>query len=419
MMDEPRRPAPTLPMIASLPSRRGKIVAVAVPAFLVGIILAAHRPLLGLLVRSRARALGVELAFDGLEASRGALRLTGVRASLTGVRGVRVTATALRLSTSFLSVTSVDGEGVAVSVEGSAGDRVLDLASWSGEHADTYRLRGSADKVRVEWRARSDTPAWLTMASGSFTADGTSARFLSTATSAFGVPMGTVGASFAVEAAGLTMEAGKRPGSEAPLVATLRTAAHPPELAVTLHPVELTALGTALGLSLPARGAVASGHANLTLDRAPTGLAGTASLELDGYVPPHPPALDAIVFGKKTTVRSRLHVREDRATVKLDELEVRAGKLDLKGSGTIVEEGNHAVVQADIGGPIPCAALARLLADDALGGALGSLAGAIAGRAVGGSAQVTLSIEADTRNLAAAKVKPRVGPGCEVKLPGL
>jgi hypothetical protein len=410
-------------MIASAPSRRGKIVAVAIPAFLVGVLVAAHRPLLGLWVRGRAQALGVELDFDGLEASRGALRLTGVRASLTGVRGVRVKATALRLDTSWLSVTAVDGEGVAVNVEGAASDRVIDLASWSGEHADTYRLRGSADRVRVEWRARPDTPAWLTMAGGSFTSDGAHARFLATTTSAFGVPIGTVGASVAVESTGLTMEVGKRSGGEAPVVATLRTAAHPPELAVTLRPVELTALGTALGLSLPVESPshppVASGHVNLTLDRAPAGIAGTVSLDLDGYVPAHPRALDAIVFGKKTTLRSSLRIREDRAAVKLDDLEVRAGRLDLKGSGAITEEGNHAMIRIEVAGPVPCADLARSAASDELGGALGGLAAEIAGRAVGGAAQVTVSVEADTRNLGAAKVKPRVGLGCEVKLPGL
>ena len=215
------------------------------------------------------------------------------------------------------------------------------------------------------------------------------------------------------------------PGGEAPVVATLRTASHPPELTVTLRPVELTALGTALGLSLPARGAVASGHANLTLGRAgprsslAAGVTGTVSLDLDGYVPAHPRALDAVVFGKKTTVRSRLRISEDRASVKLDDLEVRAGKLDLKGSGTIAEEGNHTMVRVEVGGPIPCADMARSGINDELGGALGALAGEIAGRAVGGSAQLTIAIEADARNLAAAKVKPRVGLGCEVKLPGL
>jgi len=427
-MDEPRPAAATLPMSPPPPrTRRGWIVAVGLPAFLVGVAIAAHGPLLGALVRHRAASLGVELAFDRLELGAAGVRLLGVRASLPGVHGVRVAASTLHLETSWLSLASVEGQGVAVTIEGPANDRVLELASWSSDHPGTLQLHGSATDVRVEWRARPDIPAWLTMAGGTVTADGKSARLVAATSSAFGVPTGALSASVVVDAAGVTLEAGKKPGGEAPVIATLRTSAHPPELSVTLRPVEVAGLGTALGISLPAHAGVASGHVELTLGRAP---AGTASLDLDGYVPAHPRALDGILFGKKTTVRSRLHVAEDRASVRLDDLEVRAGKLALKGSGTITEEGNrpgehprassddHAVIRLEIKGPIPCADLARGAASEELGGALGALAGELAGHAVSGSATVTVAIEADSRDLGAAKVKPKVGLGCEVKLPG-
>ena len=128
--------------------------------------------------------------------------------------------------------------------------------------------------------------------------------------------------------------------------------------------------------------------------------------------------LDGIVTGKKTTIRSRLHFSEDRATLKLDDLEVRAGRLDLKGSGSIADEAHHAMVRLDVSGPIPCADLARAAGQE-LGGLLGGLAGELAGGVVGGSAVLNVSIEADARELGAAKVKPRVGNGCGLKLPGL
>ena len=195
------------------------------------------------------------------------MRLTRARVKLSGVQGLKVTAASVRLGTRGLSVASIDAEGVAVTLDGPAGERVLEVASWSGEHADTYRLHGAATGVRLDWRARADAPAWLTMTGGSLTADGANARFTAAATSAFGVPMGGVGASFAVEASGVTIEAGKRAGAEAPVVAKLASSARPPTLALTLRPVELTALGTALGITLPAHGALASGRADLTLAR--------------------------------------------------------------------------------------------------------------------------------------------------------
>jgi hypothetical protein len=421
-MDEPRGPAATLPMIPTPPrSRRRWLLIAGVPVVLVAGLLAARGLLVERVVRWRAAALGVDLDFDDLELDGGGVRLSRVRASLDGVRGLRVTAGTVRLGTSWLSVTSVAAEGVSVAVEGPASDRILDLASWSSEHADTYRLPGTASGVRVEWRAREGTPAWLTMGGGSLTTDGKSARFLAATTSAFGVSMGAVGASFAVDAAGVTIEAGKKAGGEAPLTANLRTASgsqSSPELSVTLRPVELSALGSALGLSLPARGAIASGRADLTLGRAPGGASGTASLELDGWVPPHPQALDGLVFGRKTTLRSRLRVSEDRATVRLDEIELHAGRLALKGSGTIAEEGSHAMVRLELSGPIACAELVRAVAKEELG-VLGSLAGDMAQRVVGGTTVVSVSVEADARDLGAAKVTPKVGVGCAVKLPGL
>jgi hypothetical protein len=328
---------------------------------------------------------------------------------------VKVTASSVRLGRRGLSVASVDADGVAATVEGAATDRVLEVAAWSSDHPDTYRLSGSANNVRLEWRARADTPAWLTMTGGTFTTDGSNARFVATSTSAFGVPVGTVGASFSVDTSGLTIEAGKKQGGEAAVTASLKPAARPPTLALTLRPVELSALGTALGLSLPARGPVASGRADLTLGRAPAGMSGTASLDLDGWVPPHPKYLDGVVFGKKTAVRTHVHVSEDKAAIKLDDLDVKAGRLDMKGSGSIAEEGNHATVRLDVSGPIPCTDLARSVASQELGGIFGDLAG----RVVTGSATVTISVEADTRDLGAAKVKPKVGSGCELKLPGL
>jgi hypothetical protein len=326
----------------------------------------------------------------------------------------------------------VDAEDVAVTIEGAAGERVVDVASWSSDHAGAFRLRGSAKDARLEWRARTNTPAWLTMTGGSFTADGTSARFLATSTSAFGVPLGAVGASFALDAdqagghpqasgqgGGLTIEAGKRQGSDPPVVAVLKPAARPPTLGITLRPVEVSSLGTALGVPLPARGALASGRVDLTLGKAPAGISGTAALDLEGWVPQHPRSLDSLL-GKKSQIRSRLRVSEDRATIKLDELSVRAGRVDLKGAGTITEEGGHAVLRFEVEGPVPCADLARTMASQELGGGLlGGLAGEIAGGAIGGSASLKLSVEADTRDLGAARVTPRVGVGCKLQLPGL
>jgi hypothetical protein len=165
---------------------------------------------------------------------------------------------------------------------------------------------------------------------------------------------------------------------------------------------------------------MASGKVDLTLGKGAAGITGTASLDLDGWVPQHPRALDSLLANRKTSLRTRLKVSEDRATIKLDDLDVRAGRVELKGSGSVTEEGNHAVLRADVSGPLPCAELARTMAQRELGGGfLGDLAGELAGGTVSGSATVRVSVEADARDLGAAKVTPRVGAGCKLGLPGL
>jgi hypothetical protein len=394
------------------PSWRRRAVAAAIPAALVAALIAAHRPLLGFAARRKAAALGVDLDFDSIEIARGAVRIQGVRAAPSGVHGVRLSARAARVGTSFLSVTSVDMEGAALDIEGSAAARVLELAAWSSEHADAYRVRAAASEVSVSVRGHAGIAPWLTLRGGYFTSDGQSARFTAAEGAALGVPLGQVSAGFTVDATGLALDLGK-----GLVTARLRTDARPPALDISLKPIEIGTLGGALGLKLPAARATAAGSAALTLGKG--GLGGTVAIDLDGWVPPHPRALDGIVTGHKTAVHARVALAEDLNSAKLSEVSVRAGKLDLKGAGSVAPEGDHAVVKLDLSGPIACADLARAVTKDELGGALGAIAGDLAGRAVGGSAVVNVSVEADTRDLGAAKVRPKVGVGCELKLPGL
>jgi hypothetical protein len=402
-------------------SRRGRTalaIAVGVTSFLVGVAIAAKGPLTRRLVKSRAAELGIELDFDELEGGFGAVQIRNARLGLMGVQGVRVTATTLRLATRWLTVTSAEATEVGVAIEGSAGERVIELAAWSGAHADAYRVPMSATGVRLEWRARTDAAPWLVMTGGNATMDGEHATFAAP-TTAFGVPLGTVGAQFTVDASGVSLDLGKTQGAEPPIHADLKTSARPPSISIALRPVELASLGTALGVTLPNRAITAAGRADLTLAAPPAGIGGTAQLELDGWMPQHPKVLDGIMHGKKTQIRGRLALAEDHASARLDDLEVRAGQLVLRGSGTLAEEGKRTMLRLELQGPLACSELARGTATNDLPGLLGELAGEVAHRVVSGSATVKVTVEADARDLAAAKVTPRVSVGCQLKMPRL
>jgi len=399
--------------------RRWLVAAVATPVTLALGLLVAHRPIYDAVLRHRAAALGFDLDYDDFETTADGVRLTRARVMLDGVHGVRAAAGTVDLRTHWLTVKEVDARNVAVTLEGSASDRALEILAWSGEHADTYALPGAARDVHIEWRGHDGSRPWLSMSGGSFTSDGRAARFQATATTAFGTAIGAVGAGFQLDGSSLTIEAGKKSGGDALVTATVHTRTRTPDASVTLRSVELSYLGSALGLTLPAHGARASGRADIRLDR--DGIAGSASLDVDGWVPPHPSVLDGVITGKKTSVRTKIRLAEDKAgiaDIALDDLEVHAGRFAMKGSGKIADENNRTMVRLDLSGPVACADLARKVARDELG-PLGVLAGDMAQKMVGGSATVSVSIEANARDLGAAKIKPKVGVGCELKLPGL
>jgi len=133
-------------------------------------------------------------------------------------------------------------------------------------------------------------------------------------------------------------------------------------------------------------------------------------------VPPHPRELDGVVTGKRTSISAgKIAVAADHGRITIGELTVRAGKLELKGNGTITREGDHAFAQLDLGGPVACADLARNVAKKELG-FLGEIAGDLAQGAIAGSVRLDVAIEIDSRDLKNPKVKPRVGVGCKLKL---
>jgi len=411
--------APDLdPKIDARRRRLRRIALAAAPVALVLLLLASYRLIVAAYLRHRAAALGVELDFDGFTIEDDRVELDGARASLAGVRGLVAKADRVRLARKGSEVTSASASKVEVEVEGSATDRVLELSEWSSEHADTYRLPGAARDVRVAWRAAEGDTPWLTAEGGTFTSDGKTARLVARASRVGGVPLGQIEAGFTVDRSGVSVELGKTAGAEAPIAARVLTSASPPRVDLTLRAVRLEALGAALGLSLPAPRAVASGRASLTLGRRKgvEAITGSAELLLDGYVPPHPRELAGVLSPKRTALSAAIAVAADRSKVTLSDVVVKAGKFELKGNGTVTRARDHALALLELRGPIACADLARGVARERLG-VLGDLAGDAASGAVEGTVNVSVTVEADSRDLKAAKVKPKVGVGCGLKMP--
>lgn len=407
-------------LLAAARQHRRLLIAIGAPVLALLALVIAFGPITGCVVRQRAARLGVELDFDRVELGWGTLRVERARAGLEGVRGVSVRADVVRVERDGFDISSITGEGITVLAEGSAAERALELGAWSSDHRETFRLRGTLKDVRISFRARPAAQPWLSVTGGGLDSDGKGARFRASAASIAGTALGPVGASWAITQAGMTLAIGKELPAEAPILIELRTAAKAPSMDLSLRPVRLPLLASSLGVAGVPPGGTVLGTANLTFAREGGGhvIDGNGSFQIDGWVPPHPKELNGIVSGKRTTMATKLHVPADRSRVELSALTVAAGSLKLAGSGTIVPEGDHAIAKLTLAGSIACAALARSVASDGLGSLLGGLAGDVAQRSIEGNANVTVAIEADSRDLRAVKMSPTLGVGCSMRFPG-
>jgi hypothetical protein len=143
-------------------------------------------------------------------------------------------------------------------------------------------------------------------------------------------------------------------------------------------------------------------------------ITGQMQARIVGYVPPHPRELDGILNGNQSSVSSNLRIDPAQAIVHLDNLVVATGSVKLQGAGTVTTT-THSVLQAKVDGSSPCTALAGSVASNTVGGLVGGLIGDLARTAVTGSVAIDVVVEADSANLAAAKVVPSVGVGCGLR----
>ena len=145
-------------------------------------------------------------------------------------------------------------------------------------------------------------------------------------------------------------------------------------------------------------------------------LTGTVDATLLGLVPPHPPELAGIVFGKDTAVSLAFRARAADAAVSLPRLEVAVGSLRLAGTGTVVPRDASFTATAQLKGNIPCAELVGSAAVAHLGLPLGSGLGALARQGLGGTVEVRLGLTVDGDRPTQPEVRPSASIHCRLRL---
>ena len=413
------------PEAKAKPRRRGVLLGVTAALIVLGAAAGflGYEPLVRYLVQQETQRLGFILSYDTISLSNlfSRARLHRAHVELEGVRGLYADVDDIGVELEGFKVKRIITAGARVVVEGSAADRLLELGAWSNGHPELYRIPGEASGVAINWATTLGEAPWLSLQDGALSASGGNATFHTPSAKVAGLPIGAVGAAWSDAEATITVGLGSETIADAPIRVELHPKEAPATAALTLRPIKLASLGAPLGLTLPAPGAVAEGSAALTLgNRAGRGvIEGTASFTLTGWVPPHPRELGGIVFGDRTTFATKLSVSEDHRKVTLSETAMSAGALKLKGGGTVERRDTYALSALDLKGSLPCADVARSAVASSWGDLAGQLAGGFAQIAVEGSVGIKVHVEADTRDLKAAKLTHEVGVGCGLRIPKL
>lgn len=347
----------------------------------------------------------------------GWVRLRQATVTLEGVAGAHAIIERATVDLDGFTPTRVEARGLDVKMMGSAADFVIDLGRWAREHPDAVTFPVVADGVRLAWYEAPSEPPWLEVQKSLIAPSAGGSRLTADRAMVLGVSVGPVGATWSSDGAAVTFGFGDPDPNAALLRMDVVRATGTAKL--RLSRVPLSAIERPLGVRLPVDPTtMVEGTAELSLTPGADTLdvEGTLHGELIGYVPPHPKELNGIVFGKVTTLDTKVKLSADRRKVHLTETRVKAGAFALGGSGTIERRTDHAWITMDMAGDIPCSSLAKSATVANIGGPLGQFLGDTVKNALAGSVRVGVKVEADSRELAQAKLTQSVSIGCRLKL---
>jgi ADP-dependent NAD(P)H-hydrate dehydratase / NAD(P)H-hydrate epimerase len=374
-----------------------------------------------------ARRRGIELRIGTLSWDLGGVSLGKSTVTPIGVKGVeakleRVDADVL-LGLGRMNVERLEMDGVELTMTGSAPALGLALSVWAKEYAHAFDVRAMAENVALTWRTAPGEPPWLEVSGGNVdTARGSGT--LRARQARVGVAqIGVIGAVWTKDSTNITAGLGEPTLAAARVRVRIEHAREPFGVDLVLAPTGLAALEKAFGVKLPNQDIALSGQTHLELPKTlgSEDVTGWTKVELNGFVPPHPPELDGFVFGNTTSFESSLQVDKDQKQVRLHDTRVKAGAFQLRGQGLVVREPDSARLELELNGNLPCAALVGAAAETRLGTTIGQWVRRAAEAALQGSVGVTVKIRADSRNIEDAKMARIIGVGCglrPLRLPG-
>ncbi|HEX3775936.1 MAG TPA: hypothetical protein VHV51_15800 [Polyangiaceae bacterium] len=368
-------------------------------------------------VLATAKAEGVTLEPKEIDFGWGWVELTQTRVTLDGVRSLTLQVERIDVDLDGLLPTSIQLTNVEGQLLGSLTNIGLELSDWTKSHPHAYQLPLGAANAHITFVEQAGMAPWLDITGGTLTRTATGGVFTAEHAKFSGVDLGKVGASFTRQSSAVAFGFGETDLSKAPFRVEVSFA--PTQTAkFMLAPIAAERLAKPLGVALPVAGVIVSSETTLTFSGPLTAetISGTTSITLKGYIPPHPFELDGFIFGDTTNSNAKFTIPPLRDRINLDEVQLKAGAFELRGNGLIVRGSDHCQANITLKGELPCSALASVEAGSRvaqiLGHDLGVKAGEFAEKLVNGSVAIGLTINADTRNLTAAKLERTIGVGC-------
>jgi hypothetical protein len=139
------------------------------------------------------------------------------------------------------------------------------------------------------------------------------------------------------------------------------------------------------------------------------------ALQLTGFLPPHPNELKGYAFKDESLFIATLQSDPLYSTIDIPIIQLSNGDLKLVGVGRMERMARGAKIIADLSAILDCVTLAKGFAKDDIGGALGQWGQRNAKKAVRGSVDVRIQLDADTTQWNDAKVVKRIGFGCGLR----
>lgn len=390
------------------------VIIVLLFAMIVTIGFATHRTIIRDWIIKDARERGFVLDFADFTLQPDLVELSRVSVTMIGVPGIEARFETLRVHLQDLEPLKIEGEKSIVDVNGSPDELQQGLVEFAKTHQDSVQLPlmfdgefryGTGGKPIVLLNGNVESPGDGALAfGGTFQIWETKLGSLSMRRSKDNkVDVGL----------GLLL-------SDKPVVSVaLDASAIPFKGSVTFASQKVDDVCRAFAMPIPKGfdGAFVEGSVSFVIDGAlpSTPHHGTGAFVVNGWVPPHPRELDGIVFGKTTKLGAVFEVAPDLGAVRFIKASVDAGALHLEGKGTVVRDGLSARTKMDLAGNVPCTELGASAVGSRVRGFVGDLLQGVARKAMGGNVKVRVTVDADSKNLPAAKVDQAVEIGCRLR----